>query len=98
MSSEYFSRKFHEWFGTTYKVYLANYRFSKAYEELINSNNNIQDIASTHGFSNVKSFITIFKEKYNITPSRYRQFIKSQEMAEKWTINYNYKRIKNDKI
>lgn len=98
MSSEYFSRKFHEWFGTTYKVYLANYRFSKAYEELINSNNNIQDIASTHGFSNVKSFITIFKEKYNITPSRYRQFIKSQEMAEKWTINYNYKGIKNDKI
>ena len=98
MSSEYFSRKFHKWFGVTYKVYLANIRFSKAYEELINSDNNIQDIAISSGFSNVKSFINIFKEKYNMTPSKYRQLINSQETTEKWTRNYNNKKIKSDNI
>lgn len=98
MSSEYFSRKFHEWFGVTYKIYLANYRLSKAYEDLINSDDNIQDIALTHGFLNVKSFINIFKEKYNMTPSKYRQLINCQETAEKWTRNYNNKLIKNDNI
>lgn len=76
MSSEYFSRKFHKWFGMTYKTYLNNFRLSKSYEDIINSNNNIQDIAFMHGFSNVKSFIRVFKEKYNMTPLRYRKHFK----------------------
>ena len=50
------------------------------------------------GFLNVKSFINIFKEKYNMTPSKYSQLINCQETAEKWTRNYNNKLIKNDNI
>lgn len=80
MSSEYFSRKFHKWFGVTYKVYLNNFRLSKAYEDIINTNDNIQDIAFSHGFSNVKSFISIFKQKYNMTPYKYRQSYKESRI------------------
>lgn len=76
MSKEYFSRKFHQWFGVTYKVYLSNYRLNKAYENIIKTDENIKDISAIHGFSNVKSFINIFKEKYGMTPSKYRKYIK----------------------
>lgn len=76
MSKEYFSRKFHQWFGVTYKVYLSNYRLNKAYESIIKTDENIKDIATINGFLNVKSFINIFKEKYGMTPSKYRKYIK----------------------
>lgn len=56
MSKEYFSRKFHQWFGVTYKVYLSNYRLNKAYESIIKTDENIKDIATINGFLNVKSF------------------------------------------
>lgn len=79
MSSEYFSRKFHEWFGVTYKVYLSNFRLYKAYEDIINSNYSIQDIALSHGFSNIKSFISVFKKKYKMTPFKYRQYFKESK-------------------
>lgn len=83
MSSEYFSRKFHKWFGITYKSYLNNIRFSKAYEDIINTNDNIQDIAFNHGFSNVKSFINLFKQKYNMTPYKYRKSYKESRIDKK---------------
>lgn len=76
MSKEYFSRKFHQWFGVTYKVYLSNYRLNKAYENIIKTDENIKDISAIHGFSNVKSFINIFKEKYGMTPNKYRKALK----------------------
>lgn len=76
MSKEYFSRKFHQWFGVTYKVYLSNYRLNKAYENIIKTDENIKDISAIHGFSNVKSFINIFKEKYGMTPNKYRKTLK----------------------
>ena len=79
MSNEYFSRKFHEWFGVTYKVYLSNFRLHKAYEDIVDSEGNIQDIAISHGFSNVKSFISLFKQKYKMTPLKYRQYLKESK-------------------
>ncbi|MBU5484259.1 AraC family transcriptional regulator [Clostridium sp. MSJ-11] len=79
MSNEYFSRKFREWFGITYKAYLSNFRLHKAYEDIINSEVNIQDIAIFHGFSNVKSFINLFKKKYKMTPLKYRQYLKESK-------------------
>lgn len=76
MSKEYFSRKFHEWFGVTYKIYLSEFRLKKAYDYIIKTDENIQDIATIHGFSNVKSFISIFKGKYGMTPYKYRKNLK----------------------
>ncbi|GAA0086248.1 helix-turn-helix domain-containing protein [Clostridium sp. CTA-7] len=83
MSNEYFSRKFHQWFGITYKLYLSNFRIYKAYEDIINTDNNIQDIAISHGFSNVKSFISLFKQKYNMTPFKYRQYFNESKSDNK---------------
>lgn len=79
MSSGYFSRKFHQWFGVNYKLYLSQFRLHKAYEDIVNTEGSIQDIATYHGFLNVKSFINLFKEKYRMTPLKYRNYLKESK-------------------
>ncbi|WP_297633676.1 AraC family transcriptional regulator [uncultured Clostridium sp.] len=79
MNKEYFSRKFHEWFGVNFKSYLDNFRLYKAYKDIINTSDNIQIIASRHGFSNARSFTDIFRETYDATPNKYRQALKESK-------------------
>lgn len=77
ISGEYFSRRFLKEFGINFKTYLDHYRIYQAYDDIIHSNISMQQIALKHGFSNVKSFINIFKAMYNMTPYQYRkQYIK----------------------
>lgn len=75
MSKEHFSRKFHEYLGTTYRDYLCSYRLYKSYDDVIHTNDSIQVISERHGFSNVKSFIQSFSLKYHSTPLKYRKNI-----------------------
>lgn len=78
VSEEHFSRMFKKSFGSNFTTFLTRYRLYKAYEDIINSTNSIQDIAVKHGFPNVKSFISQFKEKYGYTPLQYRKNIISK--------------------
>lgn len=73
MSKEHFSRQFHQIIGKTYKEYLSSYRLYKAYDDVVNSDLSIQDVARIHGFLNVKSFIKLFNETYHETPLQYRK-------------------------
>lgn len=78
MSKEHFSRQFHQQIGKTFKDYLSSYRLYKAYDDVVNSQKTIQDIARIHGFFNVKSFIKIFCEIYHETPLQYRKKMSKQ--------------------
>ncbi|EEL31317.1 AraC family transcriptional regulator [Bacillus toyonensis] len=78
VSEEHFSRMFKKSFGSNFTSFLTRYRLHKAYEDIISSTNSIQDIAVKHGFPNVKSFISQFKEKYGDTPLQYRKNIISK--------------------
>ncbi|OFD92392.1 AraC family transcriptional regulator [Bacillus mycoides] len=78
VSEEHFSRMFKKSFGLNFTSFLTRYRLYKAYEDIINSTNSIQDIAVKHGFPNVKSFISQFKGKYGYTPLQYRKNITSK--------------------
>lgn len=78
MSMEHFSRTFYKDFHVHFKTYLNNYRIYKAYPDVVKSDCTIQQIALKHGFSNVKSFITQFKELYEMTPLQYRKHIISK--------------------
>lgn len=73
MSKEHFSRQFHHYIGKTFRDYLSSYRLFKAYDDIINSDMTVQDIARLHGFLNVKSFIKIFRDTYHQTPLQYRK-------------------------
>lgn len=73
MSIEHFSRTFYKDFGVHFKTYLNAYRVYQAYRDVVYSENSMQQIALKHGFSNVKSFITQFKQTYDETPYQYRK-------------------------
>lgn len=73
MSQEHFSRVFYKNFGINFKTYLKNYRLYCSYEDIVNSKKTIQDIAFEHGFLNVKSLISAFKDSYSVTPYQYRK-------------------------
>lgn len=72
MSPTYFSRFFKKCTGESYYHYLNKIRLYHALLELMNSDTNITAIAYNNGFSNVKSFIEVFKKVYHITPAKYR--------------------------
>lgn len=72
MSPTYFSRFFKKCTGESYYHYLNKIRLYHANLELMNSDSNITAIAYNNGFSNVKSFIEVFKKVYHITPAKYR--------------------------
>lgn len=74
MNEEYFCRLFKKTFGINFKAYLTNYRLYRSFDDVVNSDKNVQDIALEYGFSSVKSFISAFKKSYNMTPYQYRKY------------------------
>lgn len=87
MSEEHFSRVFREYFGTNFKTYLTNYRLYCSYNDVVDSTKSMQNIAFDYGFSNVKSFISAFKDSYSMTPYQYRK--RYQESKNDNTSNKN---------
>lgn len=72
-SKYYFSHFFREITGITFFAFLTHYRLEKSIPELLNSENNIADIAYSCGFSNVRSYNRAFKSSFGITPSEYKK-------------------------
>lgn len=73
LSEEHFSRKFHQYFGISFKQYLVKYRLYQAFNDVLNSDEEIQLIAMKYGFPNVTSFIEHFKKVYGKTPNQFRK-------------------------
>jgi AraC-like DNA-binding protein/beta-xylosidase len=73
LTPQYLSKFFKKNLGTNFTAYLGNLRLERALIELLHSNNSITDIALGNGFTNVSTFNRIFRQKYEVTPSQYRQ-------------------------
>lgn len=71
-SSSHFMRYFKKVMGTSFIDYLNEYRLSMASRLLLSSSDNILDIAAECGYENLSYFNRLFKKKYGITPSAYR--------------------------
>lgn len=69
----YLSKYFKEHVGITIKEYIDNVRITHAKRDLIFTDQTITDIAYLHGFSNLQSFTTVFKKKYNMNPNEYKK-------------------------
>ena len=52
--------------------YLNSYRLQKAAQLLINTENNIQEIATECGFDDNSYFSKLFKKNYHVTPNSFR--------------------------
>lgn len=69
---EYFCRLFKKNTGVTYLEYLNEIRLSHIYEDLLTTDEPIQRLLETHGFTNYKLFRKLFAEKFHTTPMKAR--------------------------
>ena len=71
-SPSHFMKFFKKSMGTSFIDYLNDYRLSASARMLLSSDDNIIDIAAACGYDNLSYYNRIFKRKYHVTPSRYR--------------------------
>ena len=89
----------------TIKEYIRKRRLSKAYEEIVTTNNLIIDIALKYNYNSSTAFIRAFKKEYNITPKKCRKYKEKISLFPKLTFdninqyeNINYEIINLDEI
>ena len=80
-SKSHFIRLFKESTGMNVSEYINKYRIEKACLDLIYTNNNITEIATTSGFNNIQYFSRKFKEYMKCTPKQYQK--KSKKLTER---------------
>jgi two-component system response regulator YesN len=73
LSVSYLSKLFKEQKECNFIDYLMDYRMSKAMEMLVGTDEKIRIIAEQVGYSNVNSFVRIFKKISGLTPTEYRE-------------------------
>lgn len=76
-SPSYLSRMFQKYAKTNYKTYLQSVRLEYAFQEFVNTDHTVAEIAMNHGFPNSKAFSKEFKRKYGVLPSEYKKGQKS---------------------
>ena len=83
-SPTYLSRMFQKYAGTSYKAYLDSIRLQYGYQDLVNTECSIGEIAARNGFPNSKAFAKEFRGRYGVLPSQYRKSHRqSGEQGEK---------------
>ncbi|MBU3101803.1 MULTISPECIES: AraC family transcriptional regulator [Clostridium] len=73
LNSEYFSRFFKKYMGTTFLKYLNSVRLEHFYVDLNNSDYSISELIERNGFTNYKIFMKIYKDTYGCTPGETRK-------------------------
>ena len=79
MSETYFSRKFHEITGYSFKEYLTNVRIQHAIKMLQACSCSVTQIATTCGFSDGNYFGDAFRKKTGLSPRDFRKTCRHQE-------------------
>jgi YesN/AraC family two-component response regulator len=72
ISPDYLSRIFKNHTGESMLDYICKIRLTKAKELLVKKESIIAEIAKETGFSNVNTFIRIFKKHEGVTPGQYK--------------------------
>ena len=71
-SSSHFMKYFKKVMNTSFIDYLNEYRLSVASRLLLTTSDNILEIAAECGYDNLSYFNRLFKKKFGVTPSAYR--------------------------
>jgi two-component system response regulator YesN len=73
LSVPYLSKMFKEQVEINFTEYVMEIRLAKAKELLSATDGKVRDIAEQVGYTNVNSFVRIFKKMTGLTPSEYRE-------------------------
>lgn len=79
LSTPYLSKYFKLNTGTTFLSYLTDVRLAHAVNDLLSSNDAIEEIALRNGFSSNLAFLQAFKKNYDCLPSAYRRSSKQHQ-------------------
>lgn len=77
LNREYFCRLFKQSTGTPFVRYVNQVRLNYIYQDLIHTDDAVQEITERHGFYNQKLFYRMFKEHYGCTPREARNMAKN---------------------
>lgn len=72
LTKEYFCRFFKQNTGSSFIRYVNQVRLNHIYQDLLHTDDSIQEIMERHGFFNQKLFYRMFKERYECTPRELR--------------------------
>lgn len=72
LNKEYFCRFFKQNTGNSFIQYVNQVRISHIYQDLLHTDEGVQEIMERHGFYNQKLFYRMFKERYDCTPREAR--------------------------
>lgn len=73
ISQEHFCRLFKQEMRLTPMQYLTRLRIQSAMYDLLNTDENLENIAKRNGFSNANYFGKVFKKQVGVTPIQYRR-------------------------
>ena len=80
LSTGYLSRYFKQKMGMGFSRFLMNIRLKHSVKDLLYTNDTISQISMKNGFANTKSFTSLFKEMYGVTPHVYRESHSKEQM------------------
>lgn len=87
LSLSYFSTFFEKNIGTTFLSYYNDIRFKYTVNEMLSSDESLEVISYQNGFRDYRSFVNLFKKKYNTLPSDYRKDKKNEyELVQSQTV------------
>lgn len=69
----YFCRMFKKYMGVTFLEYQNELRLSKIYQDLLHTDDPVNEILERHGFTNYKLFRRMFQEHFGDTPLHVRK-------------------------
>lgn len=72
LNKEYFCRFFKQNTGSSFIQYVNQVRINYIYQDLLHTEDSVQEIMERHGFFNQKLFYRMFKERYDSTPREVR--------------------------
>ncbi|MDP5272657.1 helix-turn-helix domain-containing protein [Chengkuizengella axinellae] len=73
VSVSHLSKLFKEYTSSNFTDYLMEIRINRSKQLLAESNKKVKEIAETVGYTNVNSFVRVFKKMTGLTPSEYRE-------------------------
>lgn len=77
LNREYFCRFFKQNIGVSFIKYVNQVRINHIYQDILHTDDSIQEIAERHGFFNQKLFYRMFKERYDCTPREARNMARN---------------------
>lgn len=89
-SHYYLSHYFKDKLGITFIDYVNNLKINSAVTQLVDTNDSMVKIAMDNGFPSSKSFGSLFKKRYGVTPQKYRQGNEDNKIATTGNHIYTY--------